>query len=132
MPLCGIISSESLGMLPAVWAKECENLLEVTVVTGCDTQLEQQAARGRNDWLETAQPRRWGAADTAHGVGWHGDSVGRAAYTRPRLLPRQGQVPGCGPTHPCQYSGLFQMRKLTRKLLKPNIASELINAKIKL
>lgn len=29
MPLCGIISSECLGMLPGAWAKRCENVLGV-------------------------------------------------------------------------------------------------------
>lgn len=35
-------------------------------------------------------------------------------------------------TNARNYGGLFQMMNLTKKLLKPNIASELINAKIKL
>lgn len=65
MPLCGIISSESLGMLPAVWAKECENLLEVTVVTGCDTQLEQQATRGHKGWQRSGEAPRWIGADSS-------------------------------------------------------------------
>lgn len=75
MPLCGIISSESLGLLPAVWAKECENLLEVTVVTGCDTQLEQQATRGHKEWLKMRTPWRWMAAGRAG----HGQQPGSAA-----------------------------------------------------
>lgn len=86
MPLCGIISSESLGMLPAVWAKECENLLEVTVVTGCDTQLEQQATRGHKDWLKIREPSRWIAADTAR-RGQQPGSAPRAGLTRRRTLP---------------------------------------------
>lgn len=75
MPLCGIISSESLGMLPAVWAKECENLLEVTVVTGCDTQLEQQATRGHKAWLKSGEVPGWIGADSAG----HGRQQGRAS-----------------------------------------------------
>lgn len=87
MPLCGIISSESLGMLPAVWAKECENLLEVTVVTGCDTQLEQQATRGHKDWLKIRKPSRWIAADTTQRE-QQPASAPRAAPAHTRTLPR--------------------------------------------
>lgn len=86
MPLCGIISSESLGMLPAVWAKECENLLEVTVVTGCDTQLEQQATRGHKAWLKSGEAPRWIGADSAGQR-----SPGRAGASpppAPRLSPK--------------------------------------------
>lgn len=90
MPLCGIISSESLGMLPAVWAKECENLLEVTVVTGCDTQLEQQATRGHKAWLKSAEAPGWIGADSAG----HRQQPGSASCVLPHACLQKTQAGG--------------------------------------
>jgi len=120
MPLCGIISSESLGMLPAVWAKECENLLEVTVVTGCDTQLERRTPRGPAD--------RQGGCRVPP---WRGQQTG----SRPAPPPEMGARGAIGgtPTNPRHRGGSLRMMNVRKKkLLKPNITSELINAKIKL
>lgn len=93
MPLCGIISSESLGMLPAVWAKECENLLEVTVVTGCDTQLEQQATRGHKAWLKSGEAPRWIGAGRAgqRSPGRAGVHASASPPPAPRLPPQNAR-----------------------------------------